>query len=354
MGFLDKLKNLKNKLFGNKIKALPPAKDNKINIPDTLEQYKVPYNVAPGSIEYAIDQYLSALLYNRQHNEAINSYGALTSLGGLQDIKRPGNNFANESKVLNKIHNSPELYMQTQRSKNGDPCFYHISKGNYGEIKNRLYLNCRRENVASIANELLTELKDTKSFYFKFDADAQMQNHNRPEKFVFYLSDDPNEVNNVVQAIENIKQRKPVLFQNSNEVMPFMKTFNGNIMYAKEPKTNVYIGLDGKPRNVAKSYNSFLAEALNDSYLNTIQDIVAKDYNLSQKVSGKIFDDSMTYTFLALEDIMNDPNKEKSLVEGMRDKLKICMQKNPVLDIKGIDQNDKTKSNVDRSFPEDK
>ena len=56
-----------------------------LNMPKTIEKYKINYQINPNTPESAIEQYLMALLYRRKNNDNINSYGALTDLGGLQD-----------------------------------------------------------------------------------------------------------------------------------------------------------------------------------------------------------------------------------------------------------------------------
>ena len=109
-------------------------------------------------------------------------------------------------------------------------------------------------------------------------------------------------------------------------------------MYAKEPTSDEYIGIDGRITKIAKSYNSLLAAALNDCYYTSISDIVAKDYYLASKTQGMKYDDSMAYTLFALEDVLEDSFKKKQLIEGMKNKLQICMKNNPVLDIKGMDK----------------
>ena len=60
------------------------------DIPKTIEKYKINYQINPNTPESAIEQYLMALLYRRKNNDNINSQGALTDLGGLQDQKNPG------------------------------------------------------------------------------------------------------------------------------------------------------------------------------------------------------------------------------------------------------------------------
>ena len=356
MGWIEKLKLIKDRIFGTKPKMLNAPEKNEntnitkvdlnmpktnIDIPKTIEKYKINYQINPNTPESAIEQYLMALLYRRKNNDNINSYGALTDLGGLQDQKNPGKNPENEKIVLNKIRRDRRYSIQEQKSGNGEVDFYHILKGKHEKTVNRLYLNCKRENVAVLANELLKELENTDSYYFKFNSDTQMQKKSRPEKFVFYLSDNPIETRNVITAIERIKQRNPRLFEGSKSVSPFLNTINGNIMYAKEPTSDEYIGIDGRITKIAKSYNSLLAAALNDCYYTSISDIVAKDYYLASKTQGMKYDDSMAYTLFALEDVLEDPFKKKQLIEGMKNKLQICMKNNTVLDIKGMDKTSK-------------
>lgn len=372
MNFLDKLKEFRDRIFGKKQKRLnAPGKNtadkrntNPSNIetekteyneiPNTLDAYTVDPNsinhnfvrpvpvqeeiIRPDSIEGAIEQYLNCLLYHRQQNKRISSYGALTSIGGIVDTMNPGRNLENENVVLNNLKSDSRYVVQEQKSTDGRPAFYHVIKGKNhrtNDIKERLYLNCRRENVALLANELLKELDGLDSVYFKFDSDEQMQKTSRPEKFVFYLTNEPKELDAIVNGIEKVKARRPELFKDSNVKNPFLQSF-GNIMYASQPQTDEYKALDGTTQKVSKSYNSFLATALNDAYYQAIRETVAKDYKLAGKINGVVFNNSEMYTFSSLEDIMESPNDKKVLFENMKKNLQICMQKNPVLDIKGL------------------
>ena len=373
MSFLDKLKVFRDRIFGKKQKRLnAPGKNtadkidvNQSNIetekteyneiPNTLDAYTVDPNsinhnfgrpdpvqediIRPDSIEGAIEQYLNCLLYHRQQNKRISSYGALTSIGGIVDTMSPGRNLENENVVLNNLKSDSRYVVQDQKSADGKPAFHHVIKGkshSTNAVKERLYLNCRRENVALLANELLKELDGLDSFYFKFDADAQMQKTSRPEKFVFYLTDDPKELDAIVGGIEKVKARRPELFKDSNVKSPFLQSF-GDIMYASQPQTDEYKALDGTTQKVSKSYNSFLATALNDAYYQAIRETVAKDYKLTERINGAVFNNAEMYTFSSLEDIMESPDNKKVLFENMKRNLQICMQKNPVLDIKGLE-----------------
>lgn len=91
MGWFEKLKEIKDRIFGTKTKMLNEKNENTnitkvdLNIPKTIEKYKINYQINPNTPESAIEQYLMALLYRRKNNDNINSYGALTDLGGLQD-----------------------------------------------------------------------------------------------------------------------------------------------------------------------------------------------------------------------------------------------------------------------------
>ena len=367
MSFLDKVKELRDRFLGRKRKRLnAPGKNgpkknatkknttkNNVSsksankpvyreLPKTIDQYKLEVKTPPimslDTPEGAIEQYLNCLLYNRKNNKQISSYGALTSIGGMEDTMHPGRNQENENIVINNIKADSRYSLYAQNSADGKPAFHHVIKGarrSEAEVKERLYLNCRRENVALLANELLKELNDMDSFYFKFDADAQMQRTSRPEKFVFYLTDDPKELDAIVDGIEKVKARRPELFKDSNVKNPFLQSF-GDIMYASQPQTDEYKALNGTTQKVSKSYNSFLATALNDSYYRAIRETVARDYNLSEKTMGLIFDNSEMYTLSSLEDVMENPKNKSILFENMKKNLQICKKKNPVLDIAGL------------------
>ena len=250
-----------------------------------------------------------------------------------------GKNPKNEAILLNSIRHTKGFRLEEQpKAQSGkNPAFYHVMKGANKKAVNRLYLNCKRENVALLANELIKEMKDIDSYYFKFNSDNQMQTKCRPEKFVFYVSEDPKELNSIVTAIKNVQSRSPELFKGSEAVSPFLNVLDGNIMFANEVKDGFYNMLSGKRLPIAPSYNSLLSAALDDSYLQTISDIVAKDYSLSMKTGGERYTDSTAYTLLALEEVMQDPVKKEQLIKGMGEKLKDCMKRNPTLQIKGID-----------------
>ena len=118
MGWIEKLKLIKDRIFGTKTKMLNEKNENTnitkvdLNIPKTIEKYKINYQINPNTPESAIEQYLMALLYRRYS-------------------------------------------IQEQKSRNGEVDFYHIFKGKQGKTVNRLYLNCKRETRRQIIRRIL-------------------------------------------------------------------------------------------------------------------------------------------------------------------------------------------------------
>lgn len=82
MGWFEKLKEIKDRIFGTKTKMLNEKNENtnitkvdlnmpktNTDIPKTIEKYKINYQIKPNTLESAIEQYLMALLYRRKNNE---------------------------------------------------------------------------------------------------------------------------------------------------------------------------------------------------------------------------------------------------------------------------------------------
>ena len=346
------LKKIMKKILKNKTKLLTETGNTKIdkknneisnkkirqnNFLKEIEAKEIEDYTPQNMVETAIEQYLFSLQKNKNNN--ITSYGVLTDLGAFEDTKEPGRNPENEKSLIQYIRGDKEITLQEQKN-NGQTAFFHILKGKPQESTRRIYLNCERKDVAYIAKELIKELQGTSSYYFKFNADESMKQKRRTEKFVFYISDDEKELNNICNAIESIKKKNPTLFKNTNSVNPFLNVLDNYIMYANDAPSGKYITLSGKEKEIARSYNTLLAEALDDAYLNAIRTITAKNEKLSIKTKGEYYKNSRAYTQLVLEDILENPQLKRLLILGIRDKLKICMKQNPTLQIKGLETDD--------------
>lgn len=75
------------------------------------------------------------------------------------------------------------------------------------------------------------------------------------------------------------------------------------------------------------SYNTLLANALKDSYLNTIKSMVYRKPDLLNKMQYGTDMDFYVYTNLVLEDIMSNTNEKQELINGITTNLKICQKK---------------------------
>lgn len=348
------LKEIIKKLFGeklkfpkNKVKLLEEktseckeekTSNTKQQQSEFLGRIKEEINPSINTVEGAIEQYLYSLLNRKNTTGNVNSYGALTDISAIQDSKIPGKNLENEKILLNYINNNRDFSITEQKNRKGEVVYYHIYKGQSKQWENRIYLNCERKNVAEMASQIINELQGTESYYFKFDSDYLMSKSERSEKIVFYIYDSKN-LNDVVNAIEKAKQKKPKLFEKSNSVNPFLDTYNGYIAYVNEVTSNKYITLSGQEKIIDKSYNSLLAEALNDSYLSSVREVVSRDYELTAKTKGEIYKESSAYTFSVLEDILKNPEMKQQLIYGIKEKLQHCMQRNSDLQIKGLNRN---------------
>ncbi len=346
---------IKSKVFGKK-EALPEAQivpqtalymgNNRNSVSEFDNNIKVNYTPQPqqsnympdiNSIEFAIQQYLYGI--QKQYNEGrtFNSYTVLTSICGM-DTSNSGNNLQNELEFLKKIDKDRKAIVINQPSANGGVCFRHVQKGrNLGNTDRRLYINCKRENIAELAEKFYEEFGNN-PYYFKFCTDEQADSKRRSEQFVFYVSSEPHELNRTIQTIKRTKQKYPKLFEGSKNMNPFMKNVDGFIGYAPDVSDGIYYSLDGYSTPIAKSYNSLLGEALSDSFTYAIKDVVAQDYELTKKTNGEIYERAYPYIREVLEDVLEDPDKQRKLIEKMKVNLEKCTVRNPLLSIKGLEQ----------------
>lgn len=361
MGIKSFLIDKWDKLF-NKSKALPKGDNivieniNTDSIPNNLQKKdtndvfpKVNIESYPkiGTLDFAIEQYIAGLVYQQKNGELMNSYRVLTQLSSV-DNTNSGNNYNNQKLFLDNVSNkryNRNMEIYEQKKNDGVPSFYHVStKGFVDNHIDRVYLNCKSENVASLADKFAKEFGNTE-YYFKFNADEAKAR--RSEQFVFYI-DDNVELNRVLQTIERTSQKYPKLFEGSKNINPFMKNVGGFIAYAPEVRTGKYNTLNGKSKDIDCSYNSLLSEALQDSLLHSVRPIVAKDLNLTQKLQGEYFEDLSPYVITGTlnEIYLEGGERKKELIDNMKKYLTISQQKNSELDIKGIDVKERDNNNI--------
>lgn len=339
---------IKSKLFGRK-EALPEGNivnsvvssgkqfDNSVKVGFTPQPQKTNYMPEPNTIESAIQQYLYGLSIQNKEGKWFNSYRVLTSICGM-DTSNPGENLKKEEAFINKLQKDGKTIMINQPSGNGGVCFRHIQHGrDAGNTDRRLYINCKRENVAELAEKFYDEFGND-PYYFKFCTDEQAASKRRSEQFVFYVSSEPTEMNRVIQTIQRTKQKYPQLFKGSKNMNPFMRNVDDYIGYAPDVKDGIYYSMDGTARPIARSYNSLLSEALTDSFTYAMRDVVAQDYDLTSKTGGQIYDEAQPYVRMVLENILENPEHQRKLIGKMKANLEKCSKKNSLLSIKGLEQ----------------
>ena len=341
MGFLDRLKKMFKNIMGKKNKIPALEENNKNKIPEVPLGERIRYtDVQPQGIDFSIEQYIAALLYQKENQQHINSYRALTTIGAVRDEEDYIDNYKEET-LVKELKKNNEIYIKEQMSAKGKPAFYHIYNNNVYPPEYRLYLNCRPENVPDLAAKLINEMTDMESFYFKFNSKYQIADRKRSEQFVFYVKDDK-QLNEIVHKIKKVQIKNPELFEKSNCVNPFMKNFDGNIAYAPEVKSDNYIGIHGESHKIDKSYNSLLSAALEDCFLNAAKDLSMEDQELYKKMGGK-HDDYLIAPYVEniLKDIYENDELKKKLIFKMKENLKMASLRNEKLEIKGIANNEK-------------
>lgn len=357
MGLKSFLKNILKKF--DKSKALNPGErqnpseimgekiEPKINEdkekPDPFQRVNIDVSYPiKGTIDFAIEQYISAMQYNYKESNGANisPYDAIISLSSL-DNSYEGNNFQNQMAFISKARNGMyskhmEEYIQ-KSGKDGKPCFYHyFTKRNRVQADSRIYLNCKQENVALLADKLATELGDSE-YYFKFNAAESKAR--RSEQFVFYVNDktDPDEFTRIISSIEKIKQTNPNLLEGSENINPFMKQYAGFVGYAPEITDPNFVGLDNRKTKITASYNSLLSNVLNEATLASMQKICATKLDLAEQTQGmKIEDFSGFLVTGATDKVLQNPEYLKEFISDVKQNLTQLSMKNPQLDIKGI------------------
>lgn len=339
----------------SKLKALPePAKqreaDNKKSINASDAEYtktgeeamrqafiekihanyqgKQPVQYSIKTVEGAIQQFLNAYVYESARDDS-SVYSILTGLGGRVEQERF--NPIAENLFLNNLKQNKQFNIKNQHN-----AFYHIYNKEWQQagldIDTRLYLNPTRENLIPIVEEILKR-NGNNPIYLKLETEAQMQqkamkNEGRSEKIVIYANGGKDgNIGRIGQILTQIKNERPEIFNGCEYMNPFMKNIDGIASYAPSPNTSNFIRLDGQTVNVSKSYNSFLAEALEESMNQALNDIA-----MSRKINGF---EQLSRTQQVQKLLETSPDK---IILPMKRYLAQCQRNNPILDIKGIEK----------------
>ena len=182
--------------------------------------------------------------------------------------------------------------------------------------------------MLELVSEILNKMGH-QPIYLKFISDNYVEHVSRNEKIVIYtnLESQENDINNLTQiinAINVIKQEKPYLFDRCNIINPFIKKIEGVIGYAKEPSSDIYKFQNGNSKRIAQSYNSFLAYALEESLSLSMQDFSPSDDITS---NDQLFTQRLNYLF---------KNYSSDLINNVKLHLAQCQEKNPDLEIPGL------------------
>lgn len=347
---------IKSKLL-NKKKALPEPKNeidenNQSILTSTSgkksfdERIKVDIDIKPNTIESAIDKYILAIMKADIPFNELSTYNVLIRIGALPNID-DGNSFYNQKKFIEDVNKDlygyrldvkSDMEMNENATKND---FYHATNDwnkSAEDIKYRIYLNCEKTNVVELASRFAKELEN-QDFYFKFGA-AENESE-RSEKFVFYLEDEE-DLEQKIAVINKVNREKPELFKNAHSVNPFLKNRNGYIAYAPEIHKGIYNNLIGETKVIDKSYNTLLSEALQDSLLEATKEIAMEDFDMAIESGVYNFTNiRQLYQSKLLDCIYYDQSLKSKAIDLIKKKLEIISEKNPELDIKGINTKSK-------------
>lgn len=245
--------------------------------------------ITPESIQYALDQFNASLYFQYENYGTAKPYSALIQLGA--NATQPSkDNDIKENTLIKTLQNSDskkQFEVYEQKNRKGDTVFYHVKtaeymkeKSNKNLVQMRLYINCNRENVAALAGQMLSEMQND-SLYLKFSSDKQLGTVERSEAIVIYT--DTKNAPKIINKIEQIHNKEPRLFKNSNNMNPFLKNANGFIGFAPQVETDKYYKADGNVEIMQRSYNNFISKALEQSFVNTAKEYIATSKELTEK-----------------------------------------------------------------------
>lgn len=317
----------------NSIKEDAHIKTTREKREEFLKENKPKEKVVSKGLDFAIAQYLNALIYQMQNGKEINSYRALTGLGGL-DNKDAGHNFQNQNALINQIENNKRLVLGRQPEDINEPAgFYHVMTKGWEEAEEemvKLYINAKRKNISLLSAELINELGE-EDYYFKFIADENIAKVARQEAIVVYT--DQVKAQKILQALERIKNRNGKLFEGSEQGNPFMKRTLGNsVCYVPEVDEEKYIAEDGTENKIIPSYNNLLATTLYDSFINSMIRESDKNINLRKRLANAKYVEEYLDSYNKMDD-----RQKYELRQEMKKSLKMAQIRNPNLDIIEMD-----------------
>lgn len=295
-----------------------------------INNYKSNFSPLEADISAYLDSYYSLLSNYTQFKIYPSSYSALTRINSQYGYTSD-KNYYNESNLLQNLQETNSYTIQTQSFK-GETCFYHIRSKGY-KLPNddkiiRLYLNCKNDNVAKLADTIL-KYNDVPNFYLKFSSSNVTAANPRSEKIVIYI--DENSCEHIINNLNSLRKWNPKLFQGSEYTCAFLPKINDFITYAREPVSTTYYDLYNNPRQISKSANSFLANALEESFINSVNEITCSCepelYNYLNNFSQNPNDPNFKLRYIEQIPYIKE-NYYNYLIDSMTSKLQILAGKN--------------------------
>lgn len=355
MNILEKISNL----FRKKYKTLPEATTRSENPKNKTWLLKNNMNNKETKLDIEIERFLTTyynqiepieMTYQMDESRLPRAYTALVEMNAKAITQEEyQNNNTKEDELLRDIYTQNRYNLDMQKNKEGRNVFYHIRSKGYQLPPNneiiRLYINCNNGNVAELAQNIL-QYNQNGNFYLKLTPNEQNANYSRGEKIVIYCRE--NEVESNMQLLHYIKSIRPELFKESERTLPFLQSVDNIVSIARQPVTNQYVDLYNRNYTIPQSHNAFLANILQESYMETAREIARNDPNINYLLDDNWINSRILYmkNYKYINEYYHD-----YLLKSMEAKMEVLSRKNNIY-IDGLNYNRNYEENTQEQYYE--
>ena len=266
---------------------------------------EVQYEYIESTLEENFEEYINNFYQLKNDSEKgedviFDTYHALITMGNGIGIENGEGQ--RQQKLIDKIGNGKGKFEYILgRSKNTPNKIHFCQVSTYGysidedkkEVE-KLYVNCDRDKVSMIIQQLMKKTKKHKvNLSMKFAYEDQIsKNYLRNDKIVIYTEDDIQK-SSMIDILKEIQSENPELFNPKNQI-PFMPKINGARYISSAGKQKkgrycIYKDFSGElTKSVINTYNNVLAEALQEAFVISTELTCKSFYSIRDEKTNNI------------------------------------------------------------------